>query len=341
MSAAVWAVLVAAGGASWLLTRFLRGYALERSLLDVPNHRSSHTVATPRGGGLAIAAASLGGIAALGALGVVPLPAVLALLGGGAMIAAIGWLDDRSHVAARWRFLVHLAAASWALYWAGGLPALSLGTWRVELGMAGPVLGALGIVWLTNLYNFMDGIDGIAAGQALVAGAAGATLLLVRDLPALAGLAAALAGAGAGFLVWNWAPARIFMGDVGSGYLGYMFGTLAVASENAAGPPVLAWAVLLGVFVVDATVTLVRRMLRGEPWYVAHRAHAYQRAVDQWRRHATVTAAALAVSALLAMLAWWGTTAPAALPGAVAAATALLAVIYWAVERRRPMSDGR
>lgn len=337
MSAAVWAVLVAAGGASWLLTRFLRGYALERSLLDVPNHRSSHTVATPRGGGLAIAAASLGGIAALGALGVVPLPAVLALLGGGAMIAAIGWLDDRSHVAARWRFLVHLAAASWALYWAGGLPALSLGTWRVELGMAGPVLGALGIVWLTNLYNFMDGIDGIAGGEALTVGAAAGILLWTGGVPGLGAASLVMAVASAGFLVWNWSPARIFMGDVGSGYLGFVFAVLALFSERQGRLPLLLWAVLLGVFLFDATVTLVRRVMRGERFFDAHRKHAYQRAVQAGWPHSRTSGAVLAVNLLLALTAWAGWRQPRLVPAAFVASMVLLAAAYLWVERRRPM----
>jgi Fuc2NAc and GlcNAc transferase len=286
---------------------------------------------------VALAAASLAGIAALGALGVVPRAAVLALVGGGAMIAGIGWLDDRGHVPARWRFLVHLAAASWALFWAGGLPSLSLGAWRVELGVAGPVLGALGIVWLTNLYNFMDGIDGIAGGEALTTGVAAGILLWMGGVPGLGSASLVVAAASAGFLVWNWAPARIFMGDVGSGYLGYVFAVLALFSERQGRLPLMLWAVLLGVFLFDATVTLVRRVMRGERFFDAHRKHAYQRAVQAGWPHSRTSGAVLAVNVLLALAATVGWREPRLVPAALAAGTALVAAAYLWVERRRPM----
>jgi Fuc2NAc and GlcNAc transferase len=323
------------------LTAAARRYATRRAIFDVPNARSSHARPTPRGGGLAIVATTQLAVLGLATSGrLAPGPAA-AFAGGGLAIAAVGWLDDRSGLGAPVRLLVHVLAAAWAVAWLGGLPALSLGSTAVPLGAPGAALASLGIVWAVNFYNFMDGIDGIAAGEALVAGAAGGALLLAAGQPGLAALALALAAAAAGFLVWNWAPARIFMGDVGSGYLGFMFGALAVGSENAGGPPVLAWAVLLGVFLGDATVTLVRRVVRGERWYAAHRTHAYQRAVDCWHRHEAVTGGVLALSVLLALLAWWGTAAPAALPGAVGAAAALVVGAYWAVERRRPMPQAK
>lgn len=331
------AVLLAAVLAAAALTGLIRRYALARALLDVPNHRSSHTVPTPRGGGLAIAAVTLGGIGALGVAGTVPAPAALALVGGGALVAGIGWLDDHSHVPARWRSLVHAAAAAWALYWAGGLPSLSLGGARLELGVAGTLLAVVGIVWLTNLYNFMDGIDGIAGGEALTAGGAGGAMLWAAGAPGLGAAAFLVAAASAGFLVWNWPPARIFMGDVGSGLLGFLFAVLAVFSERAGAVPLLAWAVLLGVFLFDATVTLVRRVLRGERFFDAHRLHAYQRAVQSGWSHARVSGAVLLINLLLAALAAAAWRQPRMLPAALAAGVALLAAMQLWVERRRPM----
>jgi Fuc2NAc and GlcNAc transferase len=234
------------------------------------------------------------------------------------------------------RFLVHLAAAALAIALLGGLPSLDLGAVRLPLGVAGSVIGVLGIVWLVNLYNFMDGIDGIAGGEALTTGAFGGVPLLAGGHGGLAAAAFLVAAASAGFLAWNWHPARIFMGDVGSGLLGYLFAVLAVASERAGAVPLLAWMVLLGVFVVDATITLFRRMLRGEKWYDSHRTHAYQRAVQAGASHARVSGAVLAINAVLAALAAWGCLAPRLLPAAVVLALLFLVGLYLGVERVRP-----
>lgn len=332
---AAWALPAAVAAA--LLTGTVRRYALARSILDHPNERSSHAVPTPRGGGLAIAAACLGGIAAATAAGVVPAGAAAALLGGGVLVAGIGWVDDHRHVPAPVRAAVHLTAAAWAVHWLGGLPALRLGTVTLELGWAGALLAAVGIVWCVNLFNFMDGIDGIAGGEALSVGLAGGALLLWQGAHGLAAAAWLVAAAGGGFLVWNWAPARIFMGDVGSGLLGYLFAVLALASERAEAVPLLAWLLLGGVFIFDATATLVRRMGRGERWHQAHRSHAYQRLVRGGWSHARTAGAVLGVNAVLALLAAAAVARPSLLLPAVGAGLALLAAAYGAVERKEPM----
>ena len=329
-----------AGGmlASWLLTGAIRRYALARSVLDVPNQRSSHTVPTPRGGGLAIVAVVLAATVLAGAAGALPMAQALALGGGGAMVAAIGWLDDHRPIPAAGRFAVHVAAAVWAVAWLGGMPQLELGALRLGLGAVGALLAVAALVWLTNLYNFMDGIDGLAGGEAAAVGGVGGALLWAAGERGLAAVALAAAAAAAGFLLWNWQPARIFMGDVGSGFLGFLFGALAVASERAAGPPALVWILLLGVFVVDATLTLFRRAARRERLHEAHRSHAYQRAVQSGWPHARVSAAVLLLDALLAALAAAAWLRPAwALP-CFAAGAALLLLAYAGVERRRPMS---
>ncbi|MET0395658.1 MAG: glycosyltransferase family 4 protein [Longimicrobiaceae bacterium] len=335
---ALLAVLAGGALASWLLTRAIRGYALARSVLDVPNQRSSHTVPTPRGGGLAIVAVVLAGTVLACAAGALSAAQALALGGGGAMVAAVGWLDDHRHVPVAWRFAVHIAAAVWAVAWLGGMPQLELGALRLGLGAGGALLAVGALVWLTNLYNFMDGIDGIAGGEALAVGGVGGALLWMAGERGLAAVALAAAAAAAGFLVWNWQPARIFMGDVGSGFLGFLFGALAVASERAGGPPALVWILLLGVFVVDATLTLFRRAARGERLHEAHRRHAYQRAVQSGLSHARVAAAVLLLDALLAALGAAAWLRPAWAPACFAAGAALLLLAYAAVERRRPMS---
>jgi Fuc2NAc and GlcNAc transferase len=296
------AVFAAAGLVSWVLTGVVRRRMLARGRLDVPNERSSHVVPTPRGGGLAIAIVVFGGLLGGTLLGWVSPEVGIALLGGGLMVGAIGWADDCYNLTYRPRLAVHFAAALWTLYWLGGFPRLDVGPGAVTLGVAGWVVAALGIVWAVNFYNFMDGIDGIAGGEAVVTGLGGGLLLLAAGAPDLAGLSFLIAAASAGFLLWNWAPARIFMGDVGSGVLGYLFAALAVASENRGAVPMLVWVLLLGVFVVDATVTLVRRALDREPVFNAHKKHAYQRAVQAGWSHARVSTLVMLLGVGLAAL---------------------------------------
>ena len=305
------AVFAAAGLSSWALTGLVRRWMVARSILDVPNERSSHTVPTARGGGLAIASVVVGGLLGGAALGWLPVSLALALAGGGAMVAAVGWMDDCRGVTVRLRLLVHAGAAVWALAWLGGFPRLQVSGGSLFLGIGGWVLAVLGIVWAVNFYNFMDGIDGIAGGEAVVVGVGAGALLMLGGAADLAGASFLIAAASFGFLLWNWSPARIFMGDVGSGLLGYLFAALAVASENRGALPVLVWVLLLGVFVVDATVTLFRRMLERETVFHAHKKHAYQRAVQAGWSHASVSSFVLAVGVLLTALGWVAVQMPA------------------------------
>ena len=180
----------------------------------------------------------------------------------------------------------------------------------MPLGWFGSVIAALAIVWMINLYNFMDGADGLAASEAtFVAIAAGVALMWNGEL-GLALIALSIGGAAGGFFVRNKAPAKIFLGDVGSGLLGFLFAALALVSDKAGGLPFLAWLILLGVFVMDATITLIRRIFRGERWYVAHRSHAYQRLVQSGWSHGKVTRCVLALNFLLLCLVGMGVLLP-------------------------------
>jgi Fuc2NAc and GlcNAc transferase len=216
-------------------------------------------------------------------------------------------------------------AAAWAVAWSWGEPSPSA------------ILGAVGIVWAINLYNFMDGIDGLAAVEAVSVGTIAGALLLAAGSTALATVTLLVAAASGGFLGWNWAPARIFMGDVGSGFLGYTFGTLALLSHRSGAVPLTLWLLVMGVFLFDATLTLLRRIARTERWYQAHRSHAYQRLVQAGSSHARVTTLALLVNLGLGALAWLAQSGCFSVTAAALGGIVMLAVLYLAIERRRPM----
>lgn len=287
----------AAFAVSVLVTGLTRRMALSRGVLDLPNERSSHTAPTPRGGGASIVLITSIALIILAALGELQFDVLMALGGGGLAVAAVGFFDDRHTVSARVRIAVHFASAGWALLWLGGVPPLQVGHHVVDLGWLGYVLGTLGITWTLNLFNFMDGIDGIAATEAVFICGAAASLMLVADTTSVVPVAAVIfAAACCGFLVWNWPPARIFMGDIGSGYIGYVIAVLALVAARENPVAVWIWLILGGVFFVDATVTLLRRWARRERVYEAHRSHAYQWLARRWGSHLRVTLAVLTVN---------------------------------------------
>ncbi len=281
-----------------LLTGAVRRYALARSLLDIPNARSSHTAPTPRGGGMAIVASFVAATLVLAAIGQVPGHVALALGGSGMLVATVGFIDDHGGLRARWRLVAHFAAAAWGLYWLGGMPAPTLFGVGFAPGWPGQAIAVVALVWLLNLYNFMDGIDGLAGIEAVTVGLGATLLCLLAGEGAHAVLPSVLALAAAGFLCWNYPPAKIFMGDAGSGFIGLVLGLLVVDAAGAAPGLLWGWLILLGVFVVDATITLLRRVVRGEPFHQAHRSHAYQHASRRWRSHKRVSLAAAAINLL-------------------------------------------
>ncbi len=341
---ALLAVLMAisAFAAVALLTGLIRSIAAGSGVLDVPNARSSHGVPTPRGGGMAIVLVTTVGLLVLTIRGAVELNLLYALCGGGLAVALVGLADDRRSLSAATRLTVHFAAALWALAWLGGLPTLQVGSHLVSLGWAGYVLGALGIVWAVNLFNFMDGIDGIAGTEAIFVALCGAMLNLAMGGNAGVGLAGLLlAAACGGFLLWNWPPARIFLGDVGSGYLGYVIVVLAVAATRDSPIALWVWLILGGAFFVDATITLLRRILRNERVHEAHRSHAYQWLARRWGSHGKVTVAVLLIDLIwLLPCAVLAVRLPAYAAACVVVALAPLVVLAVAVGagRREPAS---
>lgn len=318
-------------------TPLVSAIAKRSGFMDHPSRRSSHTVPTPRGGGLAIVAMATLGFLLLGLYGALSAPLMLALLGG-LLIASIGFIDDWRSISSAVRLTVHFAAAALALALLGGAPSIQVGGSMVHLGAGGALVAAVAMVWTINLFNFMDGIDGIAASEAIFILCAGSGLELRFDhSTGLATSGLLLAAASLGFLVWNWPPARIFMGDVGSGYLGYGIAVLALASghENPVAP--LVWLTLGGVFFVDATVTLARRVIRGERIDEPHRTHAYQWTARSWASHGRVTLTVMAINVIwLLPCAWLEMVAPRHAAWLTCLALApLAAVALWAGAGRR------
>ena len=293
---AVWLLVCCVFVLTFALTGLLLRYARTLNLIDIPNVRSSHSIPKARGGGIAIA------FTFLTALLLVPnetftqqLPMLIAAFGAGGLIAVLGFLDDFIEVPIRWRLLGHFAAAAWVLYWLGGLPPLLMLGYTVDLGAVGTLLALLYVVWLLNLYNFMDGIDGLASIEALSVCLGAALLYLLLGVPSLAMTPVLLAAAVAGFLYWNFPPSRMFLGDAGSGFLGVILAVLSLQAAWFRAELLWSWIILLAVFVVDATFTLLRRLLRGDKVYEAHRSHAYQYASRQFS-HRSVTLAVLLIN---------------------------------------------
>lgn len=327
---------------SYVAASLFRGWAVKRRLLAHPNERSSHEVPTPTGGGVAIVAGFLAGLAVWLSLGGALSPRAYGWLAGALLVAGVSFVDDLRPLPARLRLAAHLAGAS-ALTGAGAQGG------EVSLLVTLP-LAFLWVVLVTNIYNFMDGIDGLASGQAIVAGAsyAVAGLLVGNPLIAVAGLM--LAGAALGFLPHNRPRARLFMGDVGSTFLGFCFAALPLLGNLGVGGgnlPFAVGAVVLAPFLFDGVLTLLRRVLRGERWFEAHRSHYYQRLVRAGLSHGRVSALyaglAMCAAAAAAILAQLGDEAT--LPLMALAYLPLLLVVYlvWRLERaeRRQTSDVR
>lgn len=238
----------------------------------------------------------------------------------GVIAAFVGFLDDHRPIRPRWRLVGHFAAAG-ALAWVGlTLPVMTIFGTTLALGPLAIVLTLLFVAWLINLTNFMDGIDGLAAIEVAAACAWGAWLDALAGTATPVWIAPLVLGAAAvGFLWWNWPPARIFLGDGGSGFLGLMLGAMALQAGLVNERLFWGWSILLGVFIVDATVTLLRRALRGARLHEAHRSHAYQHATRMLASHRAVTLSAAAIT-----LGWLGPLAMLVTRGAIDGAAGLI-----------------
>ena len=285
-------------GSSLALIMVLEKFASRFNLIDHPIARSAHKSPTPSGGGLVVAVLFVFAAYLLNLNEYITNDVFYALLGA-VPVAAVGLFDDLSHVSLRFRLPIQFFAACWSIYYLGGVPPIDFPLLQLSGSLILTFLGILALVWLLNLYNFMDGIDAIAATEVLFVSLMTSFFGVYDGDETLALMSATFFAANAGFLVWNWPPAKLFMGDVGSGFIGFILGIFALFSMHNGTMTVWTWFILLGVFVVDSTVTLLVRFMSGEKWYEGHSCHAYQNAARKWRSHQRVV-----ISILLINLTW-------------------------------------
>jgi len=271
------------------LVVLVRSWA-RRILLDHPNERSLHVQPTPRGAGIGIVVPVCLTIGAVALRVPEALSAAMWLVGGGLVMAAIGLIDDVRGVSAVIRLVAHLAVAGAIAVGIGSWPALVWpGLFHIDLAWAAVPLTVLLVAGFTNAYNFMDGVDGIAGSQAVMAGIGWMGVGFATQDPLLVVAGAVIATASLGFLFFNWPPASIFMGDVGSSFLGFSLAALAVYAATRSPAVGTAGMLFVWPFVFDSAFTIVRRAGRRENLLAAHRSHLYQRLVLTGVSHRTVT----------------------------------------------------
>jgi UDP-N-acetylmuramyl pentapeptide phosphotransferase/UDP-N-acetylglucosamine-1-phosphate transferase len=339
---ALWYVLafVAVASASWLAVGLIRSLARRCNILDVPNERSSHDRPMPLGGGLAIVLISVAACAFFGFVhpAISPRHALIFLIGA-LLVAGISLLDDLGHVHYQTRLGLHAMAAIIFVVGYGYWDTLNLpllGT--ITLGVLGIPLTFFWIVGLTNAYNFMDGVDGMAAGQAVVAGLGWILLGGLAGHPLLITAGVFLAASSLGFLVHNWHPATIFMGDVGSTFLGFSFAVLPIIAARSEPKLALAGVLLVWPTIFDSGFTVIRRLRQGENIFVGHRTFLFHRLVGAGWGHSQAASFYLTLPILGAMLAFtWDRGTPPlhlAVVIAIAGACASLWLVVCQQERR-------
>ncbi len=333
-------------GLSWAFTGIYRRHALSKGYVDQPNVRSSHTVVTPRGGGIVF---SMMWIILLGFASYfkwIPMQQLYVFLPAG-LVALLGFKDDMKSISAKSRLMVQTLACILSLY------LLKLPNEPIVFGLALPnveliqgftlnyavvmTCTVLGMLWMTNLMNFMDGTDGLCATQAIIVLGFAGVVLYQSGGYSLAVLCIGACSLILGFLTWNWPSANIFMGDSGSGFLGFLIALMAVSAHKWFNIPYGLWVILTCPFWFDATVTLLRRMVKGDRWMEAHCMHAYQRLTHVGWSHLQVLCCAIAVNCVTVWMAWIAFKQPQYLTMLMSMAVTFMAVIYLMIEIHKPM----
>ena len=283
----------------YFLVRLWINYAIDNSLLDKPNIRSSHKMKTPIGGGLGVFITFTLILVFFFFNGYISLDYFLAFLSGSILVSVIGFLDDLYDLASSLRLITHFLACMLSLYFIGGFSSIEIYGAYIELGLFGNLLALFFLVWMINLYNFMDGINGIAGIEAVTVNFGAALLFFLIDsaflnwyLPLFLGFSCL------GFLFWNFPNAKIFLGDIGSGFLGFIVGLFAIVSSVENFDNFYAWIILLAVFISDATFTLIYRIYNREKFYLPHNNHVYQLLANKYSSHKIVSISIMFINIL-------------------------------------------
>lgn len=320
------------------LVRLFCYYAVKHGLIAIPNARSSHQVATPLGAGVVFVLLWFLCLLVGNVYHLFSAHDLLLFLPSALIVSLVGFWDDHRELSARKRLLVQVLVATFCVIMLGDVNALHLSRYTtLTLGWAGLVLTVLSIAWSINLYNFMDGLDGLAAVEALfVFGVGGFFFWHVGAIP-LALLTWALVTTVAGFLVWNWPKASVFMGDVGSYFLGFLVGLFSLIADHVYHIPITVWIILYGVFWFDTTVTLIRRFIWHENLAIAHREHAFHRLHRAGYSNTQVLWGVIALNTLLAGIAIWAFKTDSFKWG-FGLTLVILTTVYLKIEKRLPMA---
>ena len=293
-------IVILSGIISFLISLWLIKRTDKFGLLDIPNMRSSHEKPTPKGGGAGIVLGILFALTGYWLAGKIKMDIkYFVIIGGFLAVASVGFYNDRFNSSALSRIILQTFIASTMVWFMGSPVVLEIGGHNFNIGYFGIIFAVIWLVGVTNFYNFMDGINGLAAMQGIIAGI-GITIfgMILKD-KSLIPMGLVLSGATAVFLILNFSPAKIFMGDAGSYALGLYIASFGLVDGRLLVPVVL----VLGVFIFDTVVTLIRRIIKGERWYQAHRTHFYQRAVKLGYSHLQVTSVLSVISFLLTVMA--------------------------------------
>ncbi len=288
---------------SYISVIYIRRLALQHQILDHPNERSSHSIPMPRGGGLAIVILVLG--TSIWAADQIEWERSFIYIALGAILAMVGWRDDLFSLSPNYRFVVQGLVATVSILGLGyfkivRIPLLG----QFDLGAVGIVITFLWIVGLINAYNFMDGIDGMAGGVAVVAGLAWMVLSSNVHNPFVFWVALSIAATSLGFLKHNWPPAKIFMGDVASTFLGYSFAVLPLLSASQSGDALTVGTLLMWIVIMDTFVTFLRRLIKGENVISGHRSHLFQQLIIGGYKHATISSLYIFLTFLAGLLSY-------------------------------------
>jgi Fuc2NAc and GlcNAc transferase len=287
-------ILIASIGITYCLYHL----ALKNDLLDIPNQRSSHTVPTPKGGGISIVVLLIITTGILFYFQMISREIMFSVITGLLIISIIGLIDDYKNLPIPIRLTGYTFGAIMALYFIGGVSSLFETDYDFfkccdinisRFSDIGPFLAILYMLWLTNLYNFMDGVDGFAAIQTICVSLFCSFLFYFSGNYGFAVIMFCLVSATSGFLYWNWSPAKIFMGDVGSCSIGFFFGLFSIYTAKEGIVPISIWLILLAPFIGDATFTLIKRLINKEKWYEAHNTHAFQNLLQLGLSHRQLT----------------------------------------------------